>query len=76
VKSGCPHGLPFQSHIKRVVGEDCFPVVVTLVQADTPAIPQVYGRYNFYYRPLSIVNNGEIIAPRLYLSQVVIKLYT
>jgi hypothetical protein len=48
VQSGRPQGLPFQGYIEWVVGENDFPFIVTLVQADTFAAPQVNRWYYVY----------------------------
>jgi hypothetical protein len=71
MQSGRPQGLPLEGHVEGVIGEDCFPVVVALVKADTPAIPQIYGRYYLYFRPLSITDYEGIIALGLNTRQLV-----
>jgi len=37
MQSGCPHRLPLQGYIQRVIGEDRFRVIIALIQANTLA---------------------------------------
>ena len=40
--------MPPESRVYRVVRENCFLVVVALIQADALTISEVYGRNYFY----------------------------
>ena len=49
METGRTHRLPFEGDIKGVIGKDRFLFIIALVEADTPAVEQVYGRYYFYF---------------------------
>ena len=46
---GCPQRLPLQGDLYRLLGEYRFLVIVTLIEADTLTLFQVYCRDNFYF---------------------------
>jgi hypothetical protein len=51
VKSRRPQGLPFESYIEGVIGEDRFLVIIALVKAYAASVPDVNRRYDFYFIP-------------------------
>jgi hypothetical protein len=51
VEAGCPQRLPLQGGFYRVFGEYRFALIVALVEADTPAAPDIYGRYYLRIKP-------------------------
>ena len=46
MEAGRSQRLPLQGDLYRVVGEDRLLLVIALVEADAPAVSDVYGRYN------------------------------
>lgn len=47
VQTGRPQRLPLQGGFYRVFGEYRFALIVALVEADTPAAADIYGRDDF-----------------------------
>ena len=47
MEAGRPQRLPLEGGFYRVVGEYRFALIVALVEADTPAAADIYGRDDF-----------------------------
>ena len=57
MQSACPQRLPFKSYLYRVVGENRFLLIVTLIEANTLTIPDIYRRDYLYGKlPLPATN--------------------
>jgi hypothetical protein len=72
MQSRCPQRLPLQGYLQRVIGEDRFLLVITLIEANAPAAFNVYGRDNFrnslsYRLILEYFRHGRAINALLFL---------
>ena len=52
MQSGCPQRLPLKSYLYRVIREYRFLIIVTLIEANTLTIPNIY-RWDYLYFSLT-----------------------